>query len=255
MEYIPDIAYEEIHIVRTYEIDSQKRMTIPALINMMQEMAMQNVLELKASVWDLEPFQISWVLMRLHLQIARLPILGEQIRIYTIPAGFQKFFTYRDYKVFDAKGELIAFTPSTWLLMDTNTRRMKRIPEHILSFEMPDPASCLPRINHKLPPFIQADSSKQFEVQWHDLDFNEHLSNVYYIRWMLDSMEEQVLLNSQLTNFDIAYRAECRWKDQVRSDIQRLDEQAYLHRLVRLSDQKELAVATSNWQPSVGSKQ
>ncbi|MEL6863676.1 MAG: acyl-ACP thioesterase domain-containing protein [Bacteroidota bacterium] len=240
-------TYTESCIVGTYEIDAQKRMRIPALVRRMQEAAMQNVLEMKVSLWDLEVHQLSWVLMRLRVDIHRLPRLGEPLRIITYPSGFERLFTYRDYKVVDENNQLIASAPSTWLLMDTAKRRMARIPDFILAKEMPDESRCLPRVRNPLPEFKDSHFSNSFQVHWHDLDFNEHLNNVIYIQKMIDTVPAVLLQEASPSQFDILYRAEARWKDELLSEVQEVDEQTLLHRLRRPSDNKVLALARSRW--------
>lgn len=160
------LGYEETFTIRTHEIDNRKKATPTSLVRLMQEAAMQNVIRLKLSVWDLESHHIAWVLMRLNLKINRLPHLGEQIRILTYPAGFEKYFTHRDYQVYDANDVLIAHSASTWLLMDTQTRRMRRIPAFILEYNnrMPDAANCLPHPSDELPKCEQVDFYKHYEV-------------------------------------------------------------------------------------------
>ena len=247
---VPSIGYQDHYEVRTYEIDSRKRMTIPALVRLMQEAAMQNVIKLKLSVWDLSPEHISWVLMRKQLQVYRLPNLGERIQVMTYPAGFERLFTYRDYKVLSEDEELLAASSSTWLLMDTQSRRMAPIPKFILNLEdkMPPPEDCLPRPETRLPRFEQAQYAKNFEVNWHDLDFNEHLNNTLYIQWLLEPLPKNILESGGLQQLDINYRAECHWQDRVRAEALLLEEEgSFLHRLVNEADGKELAVARTRW--------
>ncbi len=243
------LGYEETFIIRAYEIDNRKKATPAALVCLMQEAAMQNVIQLKLSVWDLEPHHISWVLIRLNLHINRLPNLGEQIRVLTYPAGFEKFFTHRDYKVFDAESNLIAHSSSTWLLMDTETRRMARIPDFILKYneQMPAKADCLPHPTDKLPKLEHLHRRKMYEVNWHDLDFNMHLNNTLYIQWMLETVEDKVLQMGYLKELDILFKLEGIWKDTIESELQHIDNQTFLHRLVRASDEKELAVMRTRW--------
>ena len=247
---IPEIGYKRHYEVRTYEIDSRKRMTVPALARLMQEAAMQNVIRLGLSVWDLEPQHISWVLMRKQISVVRMPVLGERILIATYPSGFERLFTYRDYKVFDDSGQLLAASSSTWILMDMHSRRLAPIPAFILEYhnQMPPTEDCLPRPGGKLTPFGTATFSKQFEVNWHDLDFNEHLNNTLYIKWMLEPMPIDVLNSCQLLQLDISYRAESQLQDIVLAQVQPLDDGAFLHRLLRQSDGKELAVAKTAWE-------
>ena len=68
----PIVHYTE-YTIRTYDIDSRKQATLPALIRLMQEAAMEQVIQLGISVWDLEAHNISWVLMRKHLKLVRMP--------------------------------------------------------------------------------------------------------------------------------------------------------------------------------------
>lgn len=241
---------EAYYTIRTYEIDSKKQATLPALVKLMHESAMQHVIKLGVSVWDLEPHHISWVLMRQQLSVFRLPRLGEQIKIETYPSGYERLFTYRDYKVYDTAGELIAHSSSTWVLMNTVQRSLARFPGFILDMLQlaPAPELCLPRPSGQLPKMDKTDHSLDFVVRWHDLDYNDHLNNMYYLQWMLEALPDDLLISGRLRAFDIQYRAEAQWKDQVRAEVQHLPNGHMLHRLLRPDDGKELALALSEWE-------
>lgn len=243
----PQLIKTAPYTIRTYEIDNKKKATIPALIKLMHEAAMENVIDLNLSIWDLEPHQISWVLMRKQLVVNQLPNLGEEIKVVTHCAGFEKFFTYRDYKIFNQQDELLAYASSTWLLMDTVKRRMSRIPDFILAMEMPKEEDCLPRPKNKLPKFEHVDLQKDFTVGWYDLDFNQHLNNVFYLQWILETVPDNLLLNGQLASMDIIYKLESKWKEELICETQMVNEGHLLHRLVRKSDGKQLSLAETKW--------
>ncbi len=247
MSLHPQLIKTAPFTIRTYEIDSQKRATIPSLVRLMHEAAMQNVIELKLSVWDLEAHQISWVLMRKNLVVNQLPGLGEIVKIVTYCAGFEKFFTYRDYKVFSKSGELLAYASSTWLLMNTLNRKMARIPGFILKIETPPVENCLPRPKNKLPKFENPHLQKKFIVGWYDLDFNHHLNNVFYLQWILETVPDTLLQNGSLQKMNIVYKLECQWKEEVICETQLINDQHLLHRLIRKSDGKELSLAETKW--------
>ncbi len=250
MKNVPqELLYSTQFSIRTYEIDRNKKATVPTLVNLMQEAAMQNVIELKVSLWDLEAAGISWVLMRKNLQVYRLPNLGETIRIVTYPAGFERIYTHRDYFVFDANDILIAQSSSTWLLMNTRKRRVARIPESIRQRGQFDTQGCLPRALSSLPLIGQVDVQKKVEVQWHDLDFNEHLNNVRYLQWLFETVDFYVQHKGVLTDVDIVYKAECHWKDTVIIQTEFKDSNRYLHQLIRQSDHQIIAQAQTQWQP------
>lgn len=243
------LSYTLPYTVQTYDIDKRRRMTVAALVKQMQEAAMQNVIEIKLSVWDMEAQHISWVLLRKNLRINRLPMIGEKLRFFTSPTGFQKVFTFRDYKVFDEKGDMIAYSSSSWLLLNTQTRKMSRIPANILAFEkdMPPPEACLKRPNTKFPVINQIDHQSNFRVNWHDLDFNGHLNNVYYFQWMMETLPDDLLEKGTLKAFDIQYKVEGQWKDELVSSTQQIGAQTFLHRLALKNNDKELALGRSEW--------
>jgi len=247
MKVPKELVYEGEYKIRTYEIDLSRKLTVASLIKLMQEAAVQNVIQLKLSVWDLAEQHISWVLMRKNLHIIQLPKLNEKIKIITHPAGFDRLFSYRDYKVYNEQDELIAYSSSAWLLMDTIKRRIARIPEDIREQGTFDTSDCLERPTRKLAEIESVSFQKDFVVNWHDLDFNEHLSNIRYMQWMFETIDFYVANEGQLQELQIEYKAECHWKDTVRVQTEKLDEYRYRHRLLRLSDETVIAKAQTNW--------
>ena len=245
-----DLQYESNYRVRAYEIDSRQRMTMPALSRLMQEAALQNVIEVGMSFWDLEPYQVSWVLNRQQIHIKRMPKMNERIRVHTTPAGFLRLFTLRDYRVYAESGELIAHSPSVWLLMNTETRGLASRPPFLEAFSarMPPREQCFARPKGKIPAPRQPEFTNYYRVHWHDLDFNKHLNNTLYIQWMLDPIPAEVLSQHNLTFFDINYRAECQLHDELRSEVQQVAAGEYLHSITRLSDEKMLANARTIWE-------
>jgi medium-chain acyl-[acyl-carrier-protein] hydrolase len=248
----PVLTHRQRFTIRSHEIDPLKQVSPPALIRLMQEASMQHVLQLKLSVWDLEPKGISWVLMRQRLQVGQLPRLGEEIEVYTYPSGFERVFTHRDFRIYNAAGDEIAQASTTWLLMNTGTRRMARIPEELLAYNalLPHPTGYLQRTADSLPSFIEAIQTRHFRVGWYDLDFNFHLTNSKYVEFMLESTDMSLLNNATLQEMDILFQAECTWNTDIIAETAYLEENSRLHRLLRAEDGKELARARSVWQKS-----
>lgn len=244
-----NFIHEETFRIRAYEINERKTASIPALVRLMQETAMQHVLKLKLSVWDLEPQNLAWVLIRKTMRTIRYPLLGERIRIRTHPSGFEKIFTYRDFLIFDEQDQIIASASTCWLLMNTRERKMTRIPPVFLEFNdlLPDPTTFLPRPDTRIPAVEKVDYSQHFTVQRHELDFNLHLNNTFYVQWMLEALPETVLAQASMQKMDLIYRTECYWRDEVVAETQQMDSNLFYHRLRRLTDDQELASGRSTW--------
>ena len=94
----------------------------------------------------------------------------------------------------------------------------------------------------------RVEFTSRFRVYWHDLDFNGHLNNVYYLQWMLETVPDELLESGTLKTFDIQYKVEGHWKDEILSETQQLEEKRFLHRLRSKQGGKELAVGMSEWE-------
>ena len=218
------------------------------MVQLMQDASMQNVLKLKASVWDLEDRKISWVLLRKELQVIRKPLLGESIRILTYPAGFDRVFAYRDYKVFDQQNHLIAYAGTTWTLMHTEKRTMVRIPTEIFDFDASSQHELLPRPENKIPVLQKSEFETSFKVGYYDLDWNGHVNNVFLIRCISEGLPDDLLKTGVLKNLNIQFKNESLWKDHLWAQFQQIDEKTCLHRIQREKDQKTIALAKSVWE-------
>ena len=246
---IPSVGYHEEYSVRAYDIDAYKRMTAPALLRVLNELAMQHVLQLKLSVLDLEPHQIGWVLLRLEVDINRLPNLGEKIQVKTTPSGVERAYTYRDYYVTDKQGELLATASTTWIMLNTENRRPTRIPYWIMERlpEMPPPEQCLARPAGQLPDWTDATTQASSRVGWYDLDFNWHLSNTHYLGLLLNGVSSDFLKNHAPSHLLIHYKQEAVLDDELLSEACQMDGHSFRHRLRRGDD--ILAEASTSWRP------
>jgi acyl-ACP thioesterase len=245
-----DTQHTEWFTVRAYAVDADKHIQVPDLVRMMHETAMQHVLRLKLSVWDLEPQQLAWVLTRITVRIHRLPHLGERIRIATHPSGFERIRTYRDYRVFNEAGELLASAVSLWFLMDTASRKLARVPEAIktqIESILAQLTDFLPRPNSKAQAFKEAIAERRYQVGYHELDFNNHLNNIYYAQWLLDAIPGAFQQKHQLIQLDIFYKNECMLDDQIMAQANPLEELHWQQRL--LKEGQEVALAESRWRP------
>ena len=153
-----------------------KKMTIPSLIRNMQEASLQHARILNTSAWDMEEDKITWVLIRKEIKFLNALDLDSTYTILTYPSGFDKFFAYRDYLIFDENKKLVVGASSTWTLLQTEERKLIKIPEKILEIGAPKGTRFLPQPekNLKLPEDMETKDLRK--VRQYDLDWNTSLS-------------------------------------------------------------------------------
>lgn len=243
-----EFTHSERFKIFAFATDRHKRVSVPALIRLLQDTAMGHVRKLEISVFDLEPLHLAWVLLRMRVEVIKKPELGEMVEVLTYPSGIDRFFTFRDYYMYNEKGEIIATAATTWLMMDTRSRRMARIPEQIVQkipLTAPLGRTPLPHAADKLPQLLNPLRTLDFRVNWHDLDFNAHLNNVTYIEWMLETLPDEILDQRNLQQIEIIFLLEAQWKEKIESKVEAQADGSFLHQLSRSSDGKVLATGRS----------
>jgi len=160
--YVMTYRQTDTYRIRSGEIDANGRLSVPALMNMMQESANRNALDYGIGIADLARQGFGWVLMRLRINLHRYPLYGQSIRITTYPTAVDKYFIYRDFTVLAEDGTRLADARSTWLTFSMERRTMVPLPEFIRQITLPTDVNSrlqLPPKPDFLPPDNRSDRS------------------------------------------------------------------------------------------------
>jgi acyl-ACP thioesterase len=182
-EKVP-FQYEKKFEVLSFQIDPEGRLRMSALADLMQEVAWKHA--------DSRDFGKAlfyqgyiWVLSRFEIKFNKMPSGGEEIIVNTAGRGIDKLFALREFLVVSATGEVLAEAISAWLLLEIKTKRPQR-PGNVLPpelFSYIDGSQLMPDKIHlpEKPAFGDLIKVRPF-----DLDMNNHVNNVSYIRWVED---------------------------------------------------------------------
>lgn len=243
-----EIGFVQDYKIRSNEIDIRKQANTPALIQMMQDASMHNAMKLKVSVWDLESENLSWVLMRKEIKFYAYPTFGQSVNVLTYPAGFDKVLAFRDFIVSNEKGEVIAEASSTWILMNTTTRRMVKIPVDKFNIPKPEDVVILDRPASKIDEVRNSSFSTDFHVHRYDLDWNNHVNNVFFIKSILEGVPSNYHNSYKVSRLLIHFKNESFENDVLTSQFEQISENSSKHNLIRKSDGKEIVRAEIDWE-------
>ncbi|MEO9967130.1 MAG: acyl-ACP thioesterase domain-containing protein [Reichenbachiella sp.] len=223
------------HSVQVSSKDCTKHKTIklPNLLDHMQEAAWSNAIALGFSTIDLMENGITWVMNRMRTEIYRLPNHKEKIRIETWPAGMDKYFTKRDFRVWGEDNQLLVEATSNWVVMDVTTRKLITIPDYIKDADfVVDRDNVSPIMEKYKYEDKRTDRSRNISVSWFDIDINDHVNNIKYYQWLLDSLEGEYLENHQLRKIDISFKQEGKHEDSfVSKSYFEVSEKCWYHSL------------------------
>lgn len=245
------LLWREEFKVRAYEVDPRGRLTVQSLFNYMQEAAGNHAAELGVSVEQLFRDNLTWVLSRVHLRIDYYPVWKQRIIIETWPADKDTYYAIRDFRILDEKGRSIGLASSSWMMIDVKLRRPVPLPAYIEQIKNHENGRALNVSFDKLPKLQRVDQEKTFKVRLSDLDINQHVNSVNFIEWAIEAVPPEINQKYQLSQVEISYRAEAKYGDCLFSQCQienNVNESQIIHRLLKESDQKELARVLTTWQ-------
>jgi len=248
MEQVPPVWIESFR-VRAYEVDASGRASVPAVCNWLQEAAGNHATALGWGVDVLQEKGLTWVLSRFHLRLTQQPSWREEVTVSTWPAGVQRLYALREFRVSSGAGRELGVATTAWLLVNLSSLRPVRLPATLEEIAREMPGRVLDDRFEKLPELANAEFQIALDVRFADLDMNRHANNVSVIGWALEALPEGVVLGGSLTELEIEFRTEALHYDRIVAQVQRIaaDPPAFLHRLVREGDSREIARARTLW--------
>ncbi|WP_209329161.1 acyl-[acyl-carrier-protein] thioesterase [Lunatimonas salinarum] len=176
--------FEKTFEILSFQVDPRGKLRWSALGDLFQEVAWQHA---DSGNFGQKLFDMGyhWVLSRLHMDVQQLPHWGDIIQLKTASRGIEGLFALREFEMTDSSGAVLACGMSSWLLLDSQSKRPKRPNQFLPADLFPEVAkgTLLPA---KLPTPSETSNPKIFTVQPSDLDMNNHVNNVTYIRWIED---------------------------------------------------------------------
>uniref|UniRef100_A0A2N9J3Y5 Acyl-[acyl-carrier-protein] hydrolase n=1 Tax=Fagus sylvatica TaxID=28930 RepID=A0A2N9J3Y5_FAGSY len=269
-------VYRQTFIIRSYEIGPDKTATMETLMNLLQETALNHVTSSGlagngfGATREMSLRKLIWVVTRIHIQVQRYSSWGDVVEIDTwVDAagknGMRRDWIIRDYHT----QEIITRATSTWVIMNQETRRLSKIPEQVreevVPFYLHRLAIATEKNDHEKIDKLTDKTAERIRSglapRWSDMDANQHVNNVKYIGWILESVPINVLENYDLTSMTLEYRRECRQSNLLESLTSstanvtedsknynnRRPDLEFTHLLRMLADKAEIVRARTKW--------
>ncbi|KAL5194819.1 Palmitoyl-acyl carrier protein thioesterase, chloroplastic [Glycine soja] len=223
------VGYRQTVVIRSYEVGADKTATLESILNLLQETALNHVWmsgllsDGFGATHGMVRNNLIWVVSRMQVLIDYYPIWGEVVEIDTWVGASGKNGMRRDWLIrSQATGHIFARATSTWVMMNRKTRRLSKMPEEVRAEVSPwfiEKQAIKEDVQEKI---VKLDKEAKYmnsdlKPKRSDLDMNQHVNNVKYVRWMLETIPDQILEEHQLSGITLEYRRECGSSDIVQS--------------------------------------
>ncbi|KAH7528679.1 hypothetical protein FEM48_Zijuj05G0097600 [Ziziphus jujuba var. spinosa] len=225
------VGYRQTVVIRSYEVGADKTATLESILNLLQETALNHVWvsgllgDGFGATHGMVRNKLIWVVTRMQVQMDQYPIWGEVMEVETWVGASGKNGMRRDWLIrSQATGLVYARATSTWVMMNQETRRLSKMPEEVRAEISPwfiDKKAI--QENNNTPETIKKLENNarymkhNLKPKRSDLDMNQHVNNVKYVKWMLETIPEVFLERHQLSSITLEYRRECGSSDTVQS--------------------------------------
>ncbi|XP_020585322.1 palmitoyl-acyl carrier protein thioesterase, chloroplastic-like [Phalaenopsis equestris] len=265
------LAFRQNFSIRSYEIGADRTASIETLMNHLQETALNHVRV--AGLMDdgfgatpeMSKRNLIWVVAKMHVLVEKYPSWGDVVQVDTWVSPSGKNGMRRDWHVIDCQTrETIVKATSVWVLMNKTTRKLSKMPDEVRAEIGPyfleraavldEDSRKLPKLDHDTAHYVR----KNLTPRWGDLDVNQHVNNVKYIGWILESAPTSILESHELAGMTLEYRREC-GKDNVLqsltsvstecSDVSPPDAGMECVHLLQLESGNEIIRGRTRWRP------
>ncbi|KAK3120671.1 hypothetical protein QOZ80_9AG0691740 [Eleusine coracana subsp. coracana] len=274
------LVFRQNFLIRSYEIGADRTASIETLMNHLQETALNHVKTAGllgdgfGATPEMSKRNLIWVVTKIQLAVEQYPSWGDMVQVDTWVAASGKNGMRRDWHVCDYNsGQTILRATSVWVMMNKKTRRLSKMPEEVRAEIGPYFNGCsaitdeqsekLAKTGNK----IDGGSTNKFirkglTPRWSDLDVNQHVNNVKYIGWILESAPISILEKHELASMTLEYRKEC-GRDSVLQSLTTVtgdcatndDQEAVViqcDHLLQLESGADIVKAHTEWRPKGG---
>ena len=244
---------EKVKIFNHYT-NYKGRLFVKTLCDLFNDVAEVQTEQYGVDVGTLNARGMTWMLHRLHIQLNKMPHQNEEVIIETWPSGIDRFFALRDYRMIRQDGEELVKATSEWMYIDLNRRRPMRLSEQVIrmSTEHNIPRIELSSILNEKEFALEAEQGgRHFDATFDNIDFNGHVTQASYMRWITNSLPFDFLKEHVLTDVEVIYAHEILPDSSIFSAYQITEEQGkitLLHRVKNEENNLTHCIAKTMWE-------
>jgi acyl-ACP thioesterase len=132
------------------------------------------------------------------------------------------------------------------MIVDLKTQKPIVMPAFMDEIRLPDRQRAIEDSFPKMKLPKNPTSERKFDVRLSDLDLNQHVNNVKYIEWALETVPLEIWKANVLSDLEISFRSETKYGESIIIQSEQ-NEDIFTHNVISEIDQRELALLRTTW--------
>jgi len=244
--------YDNTSELRYFEMNEFGFASPTTMLTLLEEAAAEHCYAIGHDLFKLEAQNIGWVLISGFMQMDRYPNYKEKITIRTWLSQYTTIKGFRENIIYDGQNNIIGRARGLWVFFDIKRRRPVEIFSDIREkWSFCETESIDHNIAQKIPPVQNADHEIHFRVNRYDTDMIQHVNNIRYLQWVVESIPKEIVDHYYLYSIDGRFISEAHLGQTVVSlTIDEPDDspfKSYLHTIKTNDTGKVCATARTRW--------
>ena len=230
-------VYSQSFKITDLHVDCCGRLLPSKILFLMQEVAGNHFAELSMDYDALAERGLFWAITRNKVQITRLPMRGETIRLETWPMPTTRVAYPRSIVAYDEAGNEVFRAITLWVLMDLQNRSMVlpgksgiEVAGTLRGNELASPLGL---------PAKALNNRRSRCVCFTDLDRNGHMNNTRYLDWIYDLLPGRFHREHSIRELTLCYLNEALEGQQLELSWDIPEEGCLQIDARRISDEKD----------------
>ncbi len=208
------------------DITPLKQLKNTSLLSYLEDTACMHSEIAGYGVTNMDTIKRTWILLSWKIEIKKRPKFNDSLKVITWSRLIEKFYAFRDFKIFNQHNELIAIATSKWVFVDIEKDRLIKISDEISNKYEPENEAVFEEKD--LPKFNEPETfinKIDYKITKNMIDINNHLHNVYFM-----DIAKEVLPTSigEPNNFEIIYKKEIKLGETVKAIYSKLEDYHYV---------------------------
>ncbi|MCK5856999.1 MAG: hypothetical protein KAG64_05885 [Bacteroidales bacterium] len=232
--------------VRSFDVDQNNNMTLTSISEYLQEVAGDHANTMGFGYRQVVLNQLAWILGGIRIEVNRLPLWEEDIKVKTWVVENNRFISRRDFQWYDQEGNVLLNASTNWILINTERRRPVAIDSMNFQVKLhPEKKATSAEIANIRAKFEDVNSI-DYQVRYSDLDMVGHMNNTKYIQLFFDQFSQNFHLKNTVKSLDINFKNEAKYTNILELNIQK-NSNEHIAILRRKEDEKVNCLAQIIW--------
>lgn len=219
--------YTEKFYIDYSRVYPNRKIKYPELANILQITAANHADFCGLGFDDLQHNKQAWVMNRIRIEIDTLPELNDEVTIDTWLELLRVPKSIRNLEI-KKEGKKLVGVSSLWAVFNTERRRpaaLKIDADHLKIFTDLHATSLE---NNKIETPESFQKVAEYQVKLSDLDVVNHVNNIQYLTWCLDTLSKEEVLERSIAVLEMNFLKELSYQKIIHIEQYRQEHELYL---------------------------